>query len=106
MMSTLPDNAPVLLPIAISFDTLEDAIALCRRIYATNQYAKSDLYKLDGRYYLLMELTDTKSTLGNSVFAISEYSGKIERHGDVKALLKEHGEVIRQGDAVAMLGSL
>lgn len=106
MMATLPDDAPVMLPVAISFDTLEDAIALCRRICDTNQHAKSDLYKLDGRYYLLMQLTDTKNTLGNSVFAISEYSGKIERHGDIQALLKEHGEAIRRGDAVAMLGSL
>ncbi len=106
LMAKLPDDAPVMLPVAVSFDNLEDAIALCRRICATNQHARSDLYKLDDRYYLLMELTDTKSTLGNSVFAISEYSGRIEKHGDVKALLKEHGEAIRLGDAIAMLGSL
>lgn len=106
MLSSIADDEPVMLPVIISFDDLEDAIKLCRQIIVTNQHASSDLYKLDGRYYLTMLLTDTKSTLGNSVFAISEFSGRVENHGDVHALLQEHGELIRHNDAIAVLGSL
>lgn len=106
LLAQTPEDTSVLLPVAVSFDDLEDAISLCRTIDPMNRYADSDLYKMDDRYYLTMNLMDTKKTLGNSVFAISEYSGRIENHGDVRALLKEHGEPIRLGDAVPVLAGL
>lgn len=106
LLGSTSEDEPVHLPVAVSFGNLQDAIGLCRQIRVTNSGAASDLYKLDGRYYLTAALTDTKRTLGNTIFAISEYSGRIENHGDVRAVLEEHGEVISRGNAIEALGSL
>lgn len=106
IITSLPEDASVMLPIAISFENLEDVITLSRQIVSTNKYADSDLYRMDDRYYLTAELTDTKKTLGNSIFALAEFSGRVENHGDVKALLREHGELIREHDAIKVLSDI
>ncbi|MDD6551536.1 MAG: adaptor protein MecA [Lachnospiraceae bacterium] len=106
LLSATPEDTSVMIPVVLSFDDLEDAISLCRTIEPMNRYSDADLYKMDDRYYLTIDLMDTKKTLGNSIFAISEFSGRIENHGDIRAMLKEHGEVIRSKDAVTALAGL
>lgn|GEM_PF-737384 len=105
-LAATDSDSPVLFPVALSFDNLEDAISLCHHISAEDRSAASNLYRMDDRYYLTIELTDTKKTLANTVFAISEYSGRIENHGNILGLLREHGDVIRENDAVGVLASL
>ncbi|MBQ1843518.1 MAG: adaptor protein MecA [Lachnospiraceae bacterium] len=106
LLKSVSDDTPILLPVVIALDDLEKCITLCRELAPTNRYANSDLYKYDGRYYLSMNLTDTKLTLANSVFAIAEFSDEIANHGNMAAVLKEHGELIIGDTAIERLAEL
>lgn len=106
LIADLDNDTPVMLPVVSVSDDLEQVISLCRELAQTNRFSLSDLYKYNGRYYLSMHLTDTKLTLGNSVFAISEFSDDIANHGDMAEVLREHGELICGENAIERLAEL
>lgn len=106
LLKSVSNDTPILLPVVIALDDLEKCISLCKELAPANKYAISDLYKYDGRYYLSMNLTDTKQTLANSVFAISEFCDDVANHGNMAAILKEHGELIIGETAIEKLAVL
>ncbi|SCW42285.1 Negative regulator of genetic competence (MecA) [Lachnospiraceae bacterium C10] len=105
-LEALEDDEPVMLPVMVSFDSLDDVIHLSKQILAWNPMAKSDLYKSDGRFYLSIVLTDHKVSMARSIFALAEYSGRVEKKASVESFIQEHGRLLRKGDAIEALAGL
>lgn len=79
-----------------SFDKLDDVINLCIRI-APNYNGPSSLYKLDGRYFLVMESNkDLEIILGD--YATKHIGSSLSKY-----YLKEHGETIAATAAIQKL---
>ena len=106
LLDQLEDDDPVMLPLTVSFDNLEDVMSLCRQISPWNPMAKSDLYKFQDRYYLSITLTEHKISMARSVFALAEYSGRAEKRSYVLPFLQEHGRLLCAGNALEALARI
>ena len=106
LLESLEDDEPVMLPVTVSFDRLDDVVRLSKQILPWNPMAKSDLYKADGRYYLSIVLTDHKISMARTIFALAEYSGSPKFRAHTSPYLQEHGRRLCSGDALAILARL
>ena len=79
-----------------SFDKLDDVINLCIRI-APNYDGPSSLYKLDGRYFLVMDSNkDLEIILGD--YATKHIGSSLSKY-----YLREHGDTIAATSAIKKL---
>ncbi len=94
------DNSNVLI---YSFNTLDDVIDVCSKIY-TYSYKASSLYKNDKKYYLILQSRkkDAESLEGSS-FILNEYGTKQNSSALSKYWFIEHGETIIGEHAVKIL---
>lgn len=88
---------------AYRFDTLEDLLAVCRRLRALCSAAPSTAYRGDkGEWHLILDETDTPPAL---LGFLSEF-GHPEDASKLSIYMGEHGICIRRGDAAGVLGAL
>ena len=89
---------------AYRFEGMEPLLAVCRRLAARGYTAHSSAYRDErARYYLLLcERAGAFGTPSGEYAFITEF-GIPENARTVRLYISEHGSVIREGDAVAML---
>lgn len=87
-----------------SFNKLDDAADLSSRLYGI-YVGVSSLYKNDGKYYLILQNTNTSSFIENDELetVLSEYGQKHISNNIAKYYLVEHGEVIVCSNAISVL---
>ena len=88
-----------------SFDSLNDLLAVCRRLEQLEHSSPSSAYiGDDGRYYLILNNVDV------SVYTLNIYSfifefGKLESYEATSAYLTEHSKAIAKANAVSLLAT-
>ncbi len=91
---------------AFSFTSLEDLLALCRRLSKAGICVRSHSYAEDtprgALYYLLLE----GNGLPPPAIAVSEEYGTALPASNLDTYLTEHGRILRRGDALTFLGKL
>lgn len=87
-----------------SFDTLDDVIAVCARIYNC-YHGNNALYKYEKKYYLLLQndMASDHLTTEDLELILGEYGQKHISNILSKYYLVEHGEVIIKNTAVRTL---
>lgn len=93
--------------IALSPASVEDLLAICRRLSRGGYRGSSSAYIADGgSVYLFIEIPcEPGSRLPLTYSFLSEYGEVISAEG-METYLTEHGQSLRLGDAVEILGTL
>lgn len=92
---------------AYRFDTLDDLLSVCKRLYFIGYISESAAYRDEHkRYYLFLSaLSASPFSIPDEIGFIVEY-GSIENAPALKLYIREHGTPICQSDAIAQLAKL
>ncbi len=91
---------------AYSFSSLEDLLAVCRRLKLIKWKGQSSAYSENGRFYITLKDKGCSDSLHiDRLYFISEY-GTFENHDRLSKSLPEHATCICERDAVEKLGAL
>lgn len=93
-----------------AFESMEHLLAACRRLNALTFEGSSSAYRTDeGRYYLLLgDRSGKRPPLyeRDRILSVMEEYGKSQNAAAIALYIREHADVICEGEAVARLGEL
>ena len=89
------------------FDTLDDLLSVCKRLYSIGYIYESSAYRDEkNRYYLFLSMRAVSPfSIPDEIGFVIEY-GSIENVSAIKIYILEHGSPICQQDAIAKLSQL
>lgn len=94
-------------PYALEFQDMNTAIRLSKLFLGQDKIPQSEYYKMNGKYYLLMELKRfSKARLRPFAFAAVEYSARHIASETGVSYVREHGTCILKKDAIRTLMQL
>lgn len=94
-------------PFALEFERMEDVIRLSKLFFGKEEIPQSELYKLNEKYYLLMELQYlSKAGLRPLAVTAVEYRARHLATEMELAYIREHGKCIIKENAICALMQL
>ena len=93
--------------LAFSFDSINDLIAVCRRLCSIDFSGRSESYRMDnGKYLLIIDEPEENAYIGLCEHSFIDEFGKRENLRNARIMCHEHGECICADKAVEILGAL
>ncbi len=102
------ENASVydLRPVFFLFDSLDGLIAVCRQLVSVGYGLLSAVYAMEGGgYYLVLQERARRGGGAGQLSFIEEFASRRRTQGEL-AYIKEHGKVIAESNAIAVLARL
>lgn len=99
-------NEKISMHIWAEIDSLEKSIALAKELSGANDIEFSRFYKYRGKYYFEVELSDIRRNLASKIFILSEYSNFMYSDTGTVREMYEHGELLIDENAVAVLSEM
>lgn len=91
-------------PLALEFAEIKDVVRMCKLFSEKEKIPQSSLYKMDEKYYLIMEYQGfSKQEIKPMAFTAVEYNNRRIATVTGIAYIKEHGQCIMAQDAICDL---
>lgn len=85
--------------------SLENAMRLAKALPQLLNH-ESSLYKMNDKYYLVVDIEMTRKELAGIAFTVAEYSDTLYADNPGTMQIAEHGKLITEGNALAVLAQL
>ena len=105
VLESAAEDDPLEMTLWSEFENLDDCIRLAKSLVSLGD-VDSKLYKFEDRYFLSMNMVQTKRQMAKNVFAVAEYSTQVFNDAGLAARLNEHGTLILDGHALKDLSEL